>query len=152
EDIVQVHCADMRTLEPVEPVDLVISDFMGHFVIDDGMLEAVAAAQRWMKPTAVFAPSRVDMVLAPVADIHFRAREMWQERFFGLDLSAATKVSEFSFYLSQLRDHAVVAPPQPLASFAPPSVPDTIEGQFEFEFVASGVVQALAGWFTVQLA
>src|SRR5438128_170589 len=37
-DRITLHRADARSLEPVEPVDLVISDFLGSFLVDDNML------------------------------------------------------------------------------------------------------------------
>jgi predicted RNA methylase len=43
-----VHRADLVTMDPVERVDLVVSDFLGPFLTDDAMLPAVAAAGRWL--------------------------------------------------------------------------------------------------------
>src|SRR5438552_5763121 len=39
-DRITVHRADAVTLPPVEPVDLVVSDFLGGFLVDDNMLPA----------------------------------------------------------------------------------------------------------------
>ena len=57
EAIVQVIQGDVLDLEPPERVDVVVSEWLGGFGIDEGMLVPVIAARdRWLKPGGTMIP------------------------------------------------------------------------------------------------
>ena len=53
ENIIVVHHGDARELTPMEPVDVLVSECMGRFLIDDGMIPAIVAAGKRLKPGGV---------------------------------------------------------------------------------------------------
>ena len=56
-------------LLPVDKVDVIISEWMGYFLLFEGMLDSVFYARdKWLKPDGIMAPSRTDILLVPIQD------------------------------------------------------------------------------------
>ena len=69
EEIVHVIQGDILDIEPPERVDVVVSEWLGGFGIDEGMLVPVIAARdRWLKPGGVMIPNSVTAWAALVHD------------------------------------------------------------------------------------
>jgi len=152
EHLVTIHHADLVQLTPVEPVDLVIGDFLGRFLVDDLMLPVVAAAGRWLRPGGVFCPSLVRLHLAPCGDFFLPVVDVFRESFDGLDLSPAVAWAANSCYSAMLAPGALFAEPQRFTDFVPPVQSEPFDASFEFTLNHPGRLRALAGWFTTTLA
>lgn len=154
-DRVHVHRADALSLSPVEPVDLIVSDFLGRFVVDDGMLPVVAAAGRWLAPGGRFCPSRVVLRLAPVADVRLRAIDLFHEPYRGFDLTPALPYALNYAYHAQLAPEAVLAPPVDYHTLTlpfPDGAPPRFDCRCVFRAARAGLLRGLAGWFEATLA
>lgn len=152
-DRIVMHCADIRTLQVVEPVDLVVSDFMGRFVFDDCMLEALAAARRWLKPDAGLCPERVTLHLAPAAIGHFAAVDDLETPVCGFDFSAVREQLLMDVYGVALEDGALLCEPQDYYVLRTMNEIDAVfERTLVFEAKKSGRLRGVAGWFEAQLA
>ncbi len=151
-DRITVHQADACELAPVEPVDWVLGEWMGRWIVDDGMLDAVVAAGDWLKPTGRFCPGQISMLLAPVGDFHFPMVDNFAEPLLGLDLSPALHEARGTCYGVNLDATALLAPPAVHTRFTPPRVPHHFDANLEWTATRSGRLQALAGWFEAQLA
>jgi predicted RNA methylase len=69
-EIVQVIHGDVMDLDPPEPVDVIVSEWLGGFGIDEGMLAPVIVARdRWLMPGGVMIPR---LVMAWAALVHDR--------------------------------------------------------------------------------
>ena len=87
-EVVRVIQGDVTEVELPEPVDVIVSEWLGGFGIDEGMLVPVITARdRWLKPGGVMIP---DSVTAWVALVHDRylgeAVEFLRDNPYGLDL------------------------------------------------------------------
>ena len=72
-EVVRVIQGDVLDIEPPERVDVVVSEWLGGFGIDEGMLDPVISARdRWLKPGGVMIPR---VVTAWVALVHDRYLE-----------------------------------------------------------------------------
>ncbi len=68
-DIVRVVQEDIVEIEPPEQVDVIVSEWLGGFGIDEGMLVPVIAARdRWLKPGGAMIPASVTAWTALVHD------------------------------------------------------------------------------------
>jgi hypothetical protein len=68
-EIVRVVHGDVMDVELPEPVDVIVSEWLGGFGIDEGMLVPVIAARdRWLKPGGVMLPRSVTAWTALVHD------------------------------------------------------------------------------------
>ena len=151
-DRITIHRADLCALAPVEPVDLVIGDWLGCFLVDDRMLPAVAAAGRWLRPGGRFAPARVGLQLAPVGNLTISSLDVFASPFYGLDLSAAVAWGTRSCYLASLGPDTLLAAPVAYHDFVPPGPPSPFDRTLRFILGRAGCLRALAGWFVADLA
>ena len=70
-EIVRVIHGDIMDIELPERVDVIVSEWLGGFGIDEGMLVPVIAARdRWLKPGGVMIPSSVTAWTGLVHDRH----------------------------------------------------------------------------------
>ncbi len=100
-EIVHVIQDDIKDVELPEPVDVIVSEWLGGFGIDEGMLVPVITARdRWLKPGGVMIP---DSVTAWVALVHDRylgqTVEFLRDKPYGLELGDLVEktVNEISY-------------------------------------------------------
>jgi len=66
-DIVEVMQGYMENIELPEKVDIIISEWMGYFLLRESMLDSVLVARdKWLKPGGALYPSHCRMFLAPI--------------------------------------------------------------------------------------
>ncbi|KAF5749661.1 protein arginine N-methyltransferase PRMT10 [Tripterygium wilfordii] len=67
ENVVEVIEGSMEEVTLPEKVDVIISEWMGYFLLRESMFDSVICARdRWLKPTGVMYPSHARMWLAPI--------------------------------------------------------------------------------------
>ncbi|KAL9993250.1 putative methyltransferase [Helianthus debilis subsp. tardiflorus] len=67
QDIVEVIEGSIEDITLPEKVDVIISEWMGYFLLRESMFDSVICARdRWLKPTGVMYPSHARMWLAPI--------------------------------------------------------------------------------------
>lgn len=149
--IVLVHEADAVTLAPIEPVDLVVSDFLGGFLADDRMSAAVAAAGRWLKPGGVFCPSKVRLKLAPVGSFLFQSIDLFECGFYGIDLRGALPYVLNTAFRSDFHPDWLLGPDAEYLVARPPR-PAELDRTVELRLARSGRLRGIIGWFDATLA
>uniref|UniRef100_V5HDN6 type I protein arginine methyltransferase n=1 Tax=Ixodes ricinus TaxID=34613 RepID=V5HDN6_IXORI len=139
---------------PVERVDVIVSQWMGYFLLFEGMLDTVLHARdHHLKPGGTLLPSRCDLFLVPLCDkaLHQRHIGFWGD-VYGFKMSCLKK--------EVAREaHIMLVGPESVCSVQPAlvksldlntcSVEDTnFTSDFEFE-VAPGAdeITAFAGYF-----
>ncbi|WJZ98062.1 hypothetical protein VitviT2T_016617 [Vitis vinifera] len=67
QDIVEVIEGSVEDVTLPEKVDVIISEWMGYFLLRESMFDSVISARdRWLKPTGVMYPSHARMWMAPI--------------------------------------------------------------------------------------
>ena len=87
-EIVHVIHGDVMDIELPGQVDVIVSEWLGGFGIDEGMLAPVIAARdRWLKPGGVMIPDSVTAWTALVHDRYLaQTMEFLRDNPFGLKL------------------------------------------------------------------
>ncbi|XP_027338708.1 protein arginine N-methyltransferase PRMT10 [Abrus precatorius] len=129
--VVEVIEGSMEEVTLPEKVDVIISEWMGYFLLRESMFDSVIHARdRWLKPTGVMYPSHARMWMAPIRtgmgdhkmDDYQSAMDDWHnfvdetKAFYGVDMSILTKpfsVEQKKYYLqtslwSNLHTHQVI--------------------------------------------
>jgi protein arginine N-methyltransferase 1 len=151
-DRVTLHRADALGLTLTEPADLIVSEFMGRFLIDDGMLPVMARAEAWRKPQGRFCPSEVGLWWAPVGDFRLFAPDLFGgPTYLGLDLSPALTYALHDCYQADLWPHHLLGEPAPYARYVTGAAPPTFDHTHTWAFTRPGHLKAVAGWFVAHL-
>ena len=135
--------------------DLLVTDQIGHFGFDTGLLSLLADARaRLLKPGGRLVPSRLDLEVAPVEHADQFARvAFWETQPAGFDFSpvrpmAANTGYPTRFDASQLLCAPVTGCRIDLATSAPP----VLRIDASFTAVRPGTLSGVGGWFTAQLS
>ncbi|KAI7733994.1 hypothetical protein M8C21_014332 [Ambrosia artemisiifolia] len=106
QDVVEVIEGSIEDITLPEKVDVIISEWMGYFLLRESMFDSVICARdRWLKPTGVMYPSHARMWLAPIrsdiADQKMNEYEGCMDEWngfvretkssYGVDMSVLTK-------------------------------------------------------------
>lgn len=151
-DRVTVHHGDAVTLPVAEPVDLVIGEFMGRFLVDDRMMDAVDAARRWLKPGGRFCPGRIRLRLAPVADVPVPQVDLFRRPILGLDLTPLVAHALQQCTPVDLPPSALLANPVDWHDWQPGAPPAPFAGEVGFAVPRDARLVGIAGFFDAELA
>jgi len=178
DDIVEVLQAKMEEVELPEKVDIIISEWMGYFLVYESMLDTVLAARdKWLLPGGAIYPSHAQLFLAPLkspdkgSDRHKALAECmddWgvflseSQSRYGVDMSPLTAPYETEcdkFFLRTANEWTNLEPKN-LAGQEDCvldidchtiTVAELVEFQSDFALPISahGQLTGLAGWFEV---
>ncbi|HYO91254.1 MAG TPA: class I SAM-dependent methyltransferase, partial [Pyrinomonadaceae bacterium] len=113
---VQVIHGDMESIELPEQVDLIVSEWLGGYGVDEGFLPAVLSArERWLKPGGLMLPERVTAWIAPVYDsVLEQDMNFWRSKPYGVDLSliAEATSNELFWERHHVTKETLLASPQ----------------------------------------
>ena len=155
-EVIEVFECDIETFSAPEPVDVIVSEWMGGYGVDENMLWLVLDARElWLKPGGKILPERVTAWMAPAWDNMLDEEiSLWRSRPHGVDLSpiAEEMAQELLYERHWISNLDLRAPPQKLWTHDTLTCP-VEEARLPFQasllFSAStaGPFSALAAWF-----
>jgi precorrin-6B methylase 2 len=140
---------------PPEPVDVIVTDQIGHLGFNAGIVEYMSDARnRWLKPGGRMVPNAVTIHGAPWSHDGVReAVECWTRPVAGLDVSLVRPMAASTGYPFQLDPAGGLAPSAPIVRFdLATAIGELSEGTASFAIEREGALDALAGWFVADLA
>jgi protein arginine N-methyltransferase 1 len=162
-DTVTVIHGDVTDVDLPEPVDVLVSEWLGGFGIDEGMLAPVIAARdRWLKPGGIMVPHTVTAWTALVHDRYLADMvEFLREDPFGLKLEVLVEDTVNELIYSGTFRHLAVddvrSEPRQLWTTNADRIPlEQAQAPHEAEILLPvhdhGTANALALWFSAELA
>jgi len=156
---IEVLHGRVEDIQLPEKVDIIISEWMGFFLLHESMLDSVLIARdRWLKAGGFVWPSRARLFLCPVSmDLFLQEKLNFWENVQGLNFSSLIPI--FREKLLQEPQLEIVHPEQILANSC--IVKDInlhtvieeelkcIQYSFEFEANKSGILHGLCAYFEV---
>ena len=162
-DVIEVIQGDVMDIEPPGRVDVIVSEWLGGFGIDEGMLVPVIAARdRWLKPGGIMIPGSVTAWTALVRDryleetVEFLRDQPVRPRPRGPDREDGQRDLLLGHLPSPCGRRRRSAPGR-LWTTDTESVPfdearSPFEAEVELPVRAHGTANALALWFSAELA
>ncbi len=155
-DRIEVFQGEMEAMELPEKVDIIVSEWLGGYGVDENLLPIVIHARdRWLKPGGIMIPGITTSWMAPAYDVYLQDDiEFWYSRPYGVDLSV---VGDDSQRRTEATCHHIK--PENLTSDAqlmwtvdshtctPAQSSGTFEAKLEFVSEHDGAVNVLAAWF-----
>jgi protein arginine N-methyltransferase 1 len=147
--------ADSRTVDLPQRVDVIVSEVIGHLVVEENMLDSIIDARdRFLKPSGKLVPRSAEVYFVPVeADrLYSDEIEVWSKPVEGMDLSGSREFAANNIYLADFQETAFLSAPQVLRDLDLVSV-DSIDMTLKasFEITRDGILHGLAGWFVARL-
>jgi len=136
-------------------VDVIVSEFMGHFVFHEQMLPPLLDLRdRWLAPGGRIIPSRVGLHAGLIGDGRgAKDRAFFRKPQYGVDFTAVEDWPFFETTTGDLEAGQLLFDPVPLAELDLLSIgapPETLRG--ELTPPGDAEVFALCGWFDTELA
>lgn len=156
--VIQVLPLDMANVRIPERVDVIISEWLGVYGVDENMLAPVLLARdRCLKPGGAMIPSVVTAFLAPVQHPAAAQALQFRGRGNGLDLSALARFSPHeAVWLREpvppasLRAEAAPLWTSDCSSMAAAEAHSPYAAELSFSLTGSGV-NGFAAWFEAQM-
>jgi hypothetical protein len=137
-----------------ERADVLVTDQIGHFGFDAGIVELVAdARRRLLKPDARLVPSRIDLLVAPVevpdvAD----AIDFWSGRPAGFNMEPLHEMTVNSGHPRTLEADHLLGTPHVGGSIDLFADSSSIAVSAEIVVSRSGTLHGIGGWFSATLS
>ncbi|KAJ3076735.1 Protein arginine N-methyltransferase 3 [Podochytrium sp. JEL0797] len=140
---------------PVEKVDVIVSEWMGYFLLFEGMFDSVITARdRWLADGGVMAPSHADILIAGLEDedwINYK-HHFWND-VYGFDYTSmkGTFLEDGQVDIADpksLITEPVVLKKLVLDTVTPPEL-DFIT-PFSLKFTKPGRLHGICGWFDIR--
>ncbi|MDH3583111.1 MAG: methyltransferase domain-containing protein [Phycisphaerae bacterium] len=159
-DTIRVLQNDIESLQLPEKVDVIVSEWLGGYGVDENLLPVVVSARdRWLKPGGRMIPDTVTSWLVPAYDIHLEQDiQFWDCKPYGVDLGAIAQITarQLDCGVHHVKQEHIICDPQLIWEVdAKACSREDAERSFacRLEFVANRDCQfnALAAWFRAQL-
>jgi protein arginine N-methyltransferase 1 len=137
------------------PVDVLVSEWMGHFVFNESMLEPlVRMRDRYLAPGGVMIPRRLSLHAGIITDPDFATRYAYfSQRPYGIDFSPLAGASFARTEVRTMRPEQVAPTVVPLGIIDMQTcvkTPELLTGSATF--TAPTIAYGLCGWFDADLA
>jgi len=152
---IRFHHQDHRSFQTDGPVDLIVSEWMGHFLFFESMLEPlIAIRNRWLKPEGAMLPASFTMTAALVVDEGMYEDAAFLEfKPYGIDFGPIADLPLRQSSLTDIEEHQLAEPYMALGVLDMKTVektPALLTGKMrvERELTAFGVT----AWFDAKIA
>lgn len=155
-DRITVLQGEMEDLELPEQVDVIVSEWLGGYAVDENLLPIVIHARdRWLKSEGIMIPATVSSWMAPAYDAYLQDDiDFWNSRPYGLNLAAVTRATlqRTESTCNHLKQKHLPCAPKLMWTINSHTCTaaqsrETFSAQMEFVCVRNGAVNVLAAWF-----
>lgn len=85
-------------------VDVVISETLGNYALEENIVETLSDAKRFLKPGGIVIPVSIEQCIAPVTSPRILEEiDIWNGIGYGLDFSRAREISLNNMYVKRVR-------------------------------------------------
>lgn len=94
-DIIEVKETKVEDMELPEKVDIIISEWMGYFLLYESMLDTVIFARdKWLKPDGLMLPDKCTLFFCAIEDAQYKAQKIdFWDNVYGLNMSCIKNVA-----------------------------------------------------------
>lgn len=101
---------------PVEGVDIIISEWMGYFLLYESMWETVLLARdRWLKPDGLMFPDKAAIYIAGIEDADYKEGKVdfWDD-VYGINMQILKNVVMAEPLVDMVEPHAICTTVSPV--------------------------------------
>lgn len=102
--------ANSAEVEGLPPADLVVSETLGNYALEENILEILRDARRFLAPGGTLMPCRIEQYVAPVIEAaYYDELASWDRVGFGLDYRAARALGFNNLYVRRFSAEDLLA-------------------------------------------
>lgn len=138
-----------------EPVDVIVTETMGNFGLEEGILETVIDARtRFLKKDGTIIPQAVELFVAPIEQAGvYQQVDTWANDLYGVDYTPLRRFAANNFYRTKLEEPSFLSAPAALARIQLMDVATAeFHGRAGVTVRRGGTLHGIGGWFSAQLA
>ncbi|XP_022111246.1 protein arginine N-methyltransferase 2-like isoform X2 [Acanthaster planci] len=162
-DSIHVLEGKVESVELPQQVDLIVSEWMGTFLLFEWMIESVILARdRWLKEDGVIWPSHAALYFVPCsAEELYQSKVGFWESVHGFDFSSLVPLAKEEFFHTPLYNHIMkqedcLSLPQRILQLDMKTVTgselEEVTHQFNYTVSKAGTLHGFASWFQVDFA
>eukprot|EP00742_Colponemidia_sp_Colp-10_P003798 GILJ01004045.1.p1 GENE.GILJ01004045.1~~GILJ01004045.1.p1 ORF type:complete len:366 (-),score=49.93 GILJ01004045.1:110-1207(-) len=158
-NVIEVIKGEAEKIELPEKVDVIVSEWMGYFLLFESMFNSVLVARdKWLKPGGSMLPSKATIFVAALdwSDFYADAVKFWHSKPYDIDFSLLSHTSLKNALKGAQVDY--VPAPENQLSFGTPVFTmncntvtqaelNRVDVTFQLSCIMSGKFCGLAGWF-----
>lgn len=96
--------ADSKTVRTVPKVDVIVSETLGHYALEEHIIESLEDAKRMLKPSGIIIPSLVNQYIAPITNKRLYEKfSVWNQLGKDLDYRAARHTALNCMYIEEIK-------------------------------------------------
>ncbi|CCU97870.1 unnamed protein product [Malassezia sympodialis ATCC 42132] len=141
-------------LGPNGQVDIIVSEWMGYFLLYESMLDTVLLARdKYLKPGGIMMPDRATLYLSAIEDQEYKEEKIdfWDD-VYGFDYSCIKEIALREPLVDTVELRSVVCDPAPLLHLDLTKVRKedlTFNSKFKLTATRNDYVHAFLGWFDI---
>jgi protein arginine N-methyltransferase 1 len=140
-----------------EKVDVIISEIIGTFAIEENILQVISdARKRFLKESGTIIPSSIKMTIVPIESSSlYKEIEFWSKDIYGVDFSSIHKMAANNRYIKSLNQGYFLSKPLPINNidfYTVESKDLYINNTISFTIKRAGILHGLGGWFEAKLS
>jgi len=142
---------------PVDKVDIIISEWMGYFLLYESMLDTVLVARdRWLKPDGLIFPDRASMWITAIEDQEYRSDKIdfWDD-VYGFNMSCIKEMALLEPLVDVCKPEQIVSDSAKILSIDLYKVKKEdldFESKFRLTLARRDYVHALVAYFNVEFS
>jgi precorrin-6B methylase 2 len=149
-----VHAHSSEVKKPPK-ADVVISETLGNYALEEGLLETLADARRFVKPGGTLIPAALTQFVAPVTSPRLqREIDVFAQASHGLDLAPAREIALNNMYVKTVRADEIGEPREwdHVAFGGAGKPPSSVrKGAARWSGLDGAIVHGFALWWQVEL-
>ncbi|CAK8698268.1 unnamed protein product [Clavelina lepadiformis] len=139
---------------PVEKVDIIVSEWMGYFLLYESMLDSVLfATNKWLTLSGIVLPNNCSIMLVAAHDENlFRAQVGYWNDVYGFQMTCIKNASISEASVQVIKPSAIVSDPAEVMQFSLPGVTMKelhYKSEFSLKITKSGKCSAIVGYFDI---
>jgi protein arginine N-methyltransferase 1 len=159
-DRIQVIQEDITKVELPEKVDVIVSEWLGSYAIDENLLPIVAYTRdRWLKPGGKMIPESVTVWMAPAFDEFLQQDvDFWRSEPYGIDLDLISRNASHRMdcFCNHINQKHLLCEPQLMwdidcLTCTQEELSHAFRFQGEFTAEQDGEFNVLTAWFRANL-
>lgn len=143
----------VEDLDFEEKFDVIVSEWMGYFLLFEGMLDTIIKARtKLLKPNGLLLPSQASLIGAAVFDEQlYKSRIGFWDNVYGFRMSAMKRDVIEEVQVCNVQSESIISLPILLKSFdlytCTLEEAQKVDQEFELKITKNGIIHAFVVWF-----